>query len=148
MFKIVDQKQQKAVYVWDVLCNFVPFVKLKNRKKHPWRSANVIKVTLFHGCTESRKASHMIFHKISPLMALVLQFIALILAYKRLEARKNIAIGTYICDRKIYIYRKAISLQKIKKHLGWNMQNWTKEVKYDRIPPLQEEKIMFRSSDI
>ena len=41
--------------VCDVLRVSVPFVQLKKREKHPWRSvtfkpATLLKVTLFHGC--------------------------------------------------------------------------------------------------
>ena len=69
-FKCVSKK-----YIFDALPDLVPFVKFKNREKHPWRSVNfrlqpatLLKLTLLHGCfsrfsnctnsTKSRNASH------------------------------------------------------------------------------------------
>ena len=76
-----------------------------------------IKVTLFHECflrflnctnsTKSRKASYMIFHKISLLMALFLQLIGLMLAYKLLEARRNVHNWClHLRKKNIYIGRQ------------------------------------------
>ena len=64
----------KMTQIYDALRYLVPFVKFKNREKHPWRSvkfsevADWLKLTLLHGCfsrlnctngTKSRNASHL-----------------------------------------------------------------------------------------
>ena len=59
---------KNVVVVCDALRDLVPFVQLKNREKHPWRTATLIKVILLQGCltrflscangTTSRKKSH------------------------------------------------------------------------------------------
>ena len=69
----------KCIQICGALCNLVPFVQFKEREKQPWRSvnfskvagfkpANLLKLTLLHGCfswflnstngTKSRNASH------------------------------------------------------------------------------------------
>ena len=65
--------------VCDVFRALVPFVQLKKREKHPWRSvtfkpATLLKVTLLHWCflrflnctngTKSRNATHIVLDKI------------------------------------------------------------------------------------
>ena len=35
------------IYIWDALRDLVPFVQIKKRKKHPWRSVTFSKVAGF-----------------------------------------------------------------------------------------------------
>ena len=35
------------IYIWDALRDLVPFVQIKKRKKHPWRSVTLSKVAGF-----------------------------------------------------------------------------------------------------
>ena len=58
-------------YIWNVLCNLLPFAQFEKREKQPWRSdafsTTLLKVTILHGCfsrfynctnsTKSRNAS-------------------------------------------------------------------------------------------
>ena len=42
------------IIICDVLRDLVPFVQLKKREKHPWRTVNLpatlLELTLLHGC--------------------------------------------------------------------------------------------------
>ena len=51
--RVVKQNIRKVK--WDALRNFVLFVQVKKREKHPWNSVTFckvagLKVTLLHGC--------------------------------------------------------------------------------------------------
>ena len=43
-------KLLKFLAVYTVLCNLIPVVQLKKRKKYPWRSVTFSKATLLHPC--------------------------------------------------------------------------------------------------
>ena len=63
-------KDNKNIYF--ALLDLVPFVQFKNREKHPWRnvtiSANLLKVSLLHGCFHIFKIVKMLSNHTKRLM--------------------------------------------------------------------------------
>ena len=72
----VLSNHNRCSHISDVLRDLVPFVQVKKREKHPWRSVTfkpttLLKVTPLHGCfsrilnytngTKSHNISHLIF---------------------------------------------------------------------------------------
>ena len=70
-WRVVKETNEQAfpkLAIFVALRDLVTFVQFKKREKHPWRSVDLLKLTLLHGCfsrflsrtngTKSRKASH------------------------------------------------------------------------------------------